>query len=218
MLTLRREFGQARRDGDTDRQRELQAEYALSQEEAGTAIGDGLGLAVKELTELDRRRDNPELSRIKSRVVILMTDGQNNTGALDPEQAGRMAATFGIKVYAIGVGSRGMAPLPRLDAFERVQLVPVPVDIDEDTMKQIARRTGGEYFRATDTDTLRQIYERIDELEKTRTEERRYWQSKDLATESVKLAGLRMPPLLVCAFALLAAEILLTNTWLRKIP
>jgi Ca-activated chloride channel family protein len=218
MLELEREFEKARQAGDATRQRELQAEYALMQEEAGTAIGDGLGLAVKQLAELDRRTDNPRLGRIKSRVVILMTDGQNNRGVLDPKQAGELAATFDIKVYTIGVGSRGTAPLPRIDPFGRLQLVPVSVDIDEDAMKQIAAATGGEYFRATDTDTLRKIYERIDKLEKTRTEEKRYWQSKDLATNVVRLAGVPLPPLLTLAFGLLAIEVLLVNTWLRKVP
>jgi Ca-activated chloride channel family protein len=218
MLELEHEFEKARQAGDATRQRELQAEYALMQEEAGTAIGDGLGLAVKQLAELDRRTDNPRLGRIKSRVVILMTDGQNNRGVLDPKQAGELAATFDIKVYTIGVGSRGTAPLPRIDPFGRLQLVPVSVDIDEDAMKQIAAATGGEYFRATDTDTLRKIYERIDKLEKTRTEEKRYWQSKDLATHAVRLAGLPLPPLLIVAFGLLTIEVLLVNTWLRKVP
>jgi Ca-activated chloride channel family protein len=214
---LQNEFLQAQREGDTNRQRELQAEYALLQEEGGTAIGDGLGLAVKELSELDRRRGEPA-AKVKSKVVVLMTDGQNNAGILDPKEAGKLAATFGIKAYCIGVGTRGMAPLPQLDPFGRVQLVPVPVDIDEYTMQAIADATGGKYFRATDTESLRNIYEEIDKLEKTKTEEKRYMQYKELATDSVRVGRWPSPPFLTVAGVLLALEMLLVNTWLRKVP
>ncbi len=208
----------ARAQGDANRQREIEAEFNLVQEEGGTAIGDGLGLAVKELSELDRRQAAGKPAAVKSRVVILITDGQNNAGILDPDQAGKLAASYGIKVYTIGVGVRGTAPLPQLDAFGRVQLIPTRVDIDEDTMKSIASATGGKYFRATDTDSLRKIYEEIDQLEKTKTEEKRYMQYKERATEPVRLGGWPLPSLLMAAGGLLAIEMMLVNTWLRKIP
>ncbi len=129
-----------------------------------------------------------------------------------------MAAAFGIKVYAIGVGTRGMAPMPSTDIFGRSAMRPMPVNIDEDTLREIATVTGGQYFRATDTKSLEDIYATIDELEKTEIEERRYMQFKELATASVDVGYLKLPPLLLIVVILILLEIVLSNTTFRRSP
>jgi Ca-activated chloride channel family protein len=120
-----------------------------------TAIGDGLATAVRRLEGVPG----------KGKVVILMTDGANNAGRIDPVSAAQAAQSLGIKVYTIGVGSRGQVPI---EHNGRTQLM--EVDIDEPLMTRVAETTGGQYFRATDTDTLRKIWATIDRLEKTRAE------------------------------------------------
>jgi Ca-activated chloride channel family protein len=133
--------------------------------EGGTAIGSGLATAVNRLKE----------SRAKSKVIILLTDGVNNTGFIDPKIASELAVEFGIKVYTIGLGSNGMASSPigiRPDGG--FQYGNVPVEIDEALLKEIAKITGGQYFRATSTTKLNEIYDEINKLEKTDIEEFRY--------------------------------------------
>lgn len=134
------------------------------QSEDGTALGDGLGLAVERL-----RR-----SKAKSRIAILLTDGVNNAGVIAPNKAADLAAEFDIKVYCVGAGTNGIAPVPSVDMFGRTRLVGQQVNIDEDTLKQVASKTGGEYFRAEDREQLTDIYAAIDALEKTEVTETRY--------------------------------------------
>lgn len=129
----------------------------------GTALGDGLATAVGRLKE----------SAGKSKVIILLTDGVNNTGSVDPITAGELARTFNIRVYTIGIGTMGSAPYPVQTPFG-LQYQNVPVEIDEPVLKKIAELTGGKYFRATDNQKLRAIYQEIDQLEKTRVEIREY--------------------------------------------
>jgi Ca-activated chloride channel homolog len=128
--------------------------------EDGTAIGMGLATAVDRLKE----------SKAKSRVVILMTDGVNNTGLIDPETGFELAKTYGIRVYTIGIGAIGYAPYPMRDAYGNIHMQNIEVQIDEPLMRRIATETGGEYFRATTNDKLKQVYEKIDKLEKTKIE------------------------------------------------
>jgi len=123
----------------------------------GTAIGDAIGLSVKKL------RERPE----GSRVLILVTDGENTEGSLPPRLAAEMAAHEGIRIYTIGVGSKGLVPF-----MENGKLTQVKMEIDEKLLTEIAQKTGGAYFRATDTDALEKIYERIDALEKTQADSR----------------------------------------------
>ena len=123
----------------------------------GTAIGEGLATAITRIKD----------SKAKSKVIILLTDGVNNIGAIAPQTAGEIAATFGIRVYTIGVGTRGMAPYPFQTPFG-IQYQNVEVQIDEPVLKQIAEDTGGKYFRATSTQQLKEIYADIDKLEKTK--------------------------------------------------
>jgi Ca-activated chloride channel homolog len=166
--------------------------------EDGTAIGSGLAAAVNRLREIQS----------KSKIVILMTDGQNNAGKVQPITAAEAAQTLGIKAYTIGVGTRGTAPVPRgVDFFGRKVYGQMPVDIDEKTLKEISDKTGAEYYRADSTDTLRRIYERIDQLEKTEVEVKKYVHIKELFHWLV-LPGL--------GFLLL--EVLLGNTVWRKLP
>ncbi|MBQ0155524.1 MAG: VWA domain-containing protein [Bacteroidales bacterium] len=129
----------------------------------GTAIGLGLASAVNRLKD----------SQAKSKVIILLTDGSNNTGEIDPTMASELAKSFGIRVYTIGVGTKGMAPYPFQTAFG-VQRQMVPVDIDEGTLKSISANTDGKYFRATDNKSLKAIYEEIDQLEKTKISVQEY--------------------------------------------
>ncbi|PYL01807.1 MAG: hypothetical protein DME19_00450 [Verrucomicrobia bacterium] len=114
----------------------------------GTAIGSALTTALNRLREI----------KSKSKIVILMTDGQNNAGKVPPLTAAEAAETLAVKVYTVGVGTRGMAPIPYLDPFGRKQYAQQPVDIDEATLQQISGRTGGKYYRADKTETLRSIY------------------------------------------------------------
>ncbi len=136
----------------------------------GTAIGMGIATAVNRLKE----------SEAKSKVIILLTDGQNNAGKIDPVTAADLARTFGIKIYTIGVGTEGMAPYPVTSPIFGNRYQQVEVNIDEEMLTRIAQMTGGEYFRATDTQALKEIYERIDELETTEIEEIIYTDYKDL--------------------------------------
>lgn len=194
-----------------------QVQIAESRSEDGTAIGDAIALGVERMRELDRRREADRAAQIKSKVLVLLTDGEQTTGDLTPEQGAELAKALGVKVYTIGVGTEGTAPMPQM-VFGQKRMVPVPVGIDEATLKQVARITGGEYFRAKDTESLRRIYARIDELERTETQEKRYLQHVELATTPVTLGGWRCPPILLVVIALLALEVLLANTRFRRIP
>jgi Ca-activated chloride channel family protein len=138
--------------------------------EDGTAIGMGLATAINRLKD----------SKAKSKVIILLTDGQNNAGEIDPVTAADMAATYGIKIYTIGAGSRGTAPYPVNDPIFGKRYQNIKVDIDEKMLTKIANITGGEYFRATDTQSLKQIYNRIDKMEKTKIDEKIFTDYKDL--------------------------------------
>lgn len=126
--------------------------------EDGTAIGNGLATAVARMKDSDA----------KSRVIILLTDGVNNTGEIAPATAAEIAKTYGIRVYTIGIGTRGEAPYPVMTAWG-VELRKMPVEIDEDLLKNIAESTGGRYFRATDNTKLAEIYSEINQMEKVRT-------------------------------------------------
>ncbi|KGO02724.1 aerotolerance regulator BatA [Porphyromonas gulae] len=162
----------------------------------GTAIGMGLATAVNRLKD----------SKAKSRVVILLTDGSNNMGDITPRMAADIAKTFGIRVYTVGVGTRGEAPFPIQTEFG-VRIQNVPVDIDEPTLDGIAKVSGGKYFRAVDNKTLDEIYKEIDKLEKTR-----------LMTKSFKAYEEKYFVYALIAFLLLLTEFLLRNTLLRSNP
>ncbi len=165
--------------------------------EDGTAIGMGLATAVNRIKD----------SRAKSKVVILLTDGVNNRGDVGPVTAAEIAASFGIRVYTIGVGTHGTAPVPVQDAFGRIVTRSMPVEIDEDVLKKIAETTDGTYFRATDNHKLREIYQQIDQLEKTRMDVKQFSNKKE-----------EYFPFLMAAMLILLFEIMLRYTIFRTIP
>ena len=168
-------------------------EYGMIED--GTAIGLGLANAV------NRMKD----SKTKSKVVILLTDGSNNRGDIDPQTAAEIAKTFGIRVYTVGVGSYGQTRVPVNTPMGR-QYVTMDSEFDEGTLRRIAETTGGQYFRATDNGSLKSIYEQIDQLEKTKLRVREY--SKH--TEN-------FAPFLFAALACLLLEIIIRYFVLRTI-
>lgn len=164
--------------------------------EDGTAIGTAIANGVNRLKD----------SEAKSKVIILLTDGVNNSGEIDPITAAQIAKKFGIRIYTVGVGSEGEAPYPFQTPFgKRYQMV--PVEIDENTLNTVAETTGGKYFRATDNKKLEQIYEIIDKLEKTRVEITSYRKAKELFYGWMG-AGL----------FIILLELILSKTYLRKLP
>ena len=165
--------------------------------EDGTAIGNGLATAINRLRESDA----------KSKVIILLTDGVNNRGEIAPVMAAEIAKEQGIRVYTIGVGSRGTAPTPAIDMFGNMTFVQAKVEIDEKTLQEIADATGGRYFRATDNEKLRAIYDEINRLEKSKVE------VADFTTYTEEY--LRW---VLAALALLAAEFLIRTLILKRIP
>lgn len=165
--------------------------------EDGTAIGMGLATAVNRLRE----------SEAKSKVIILLTDGVNNAGQVAPLTAAEIAAEYGIRVYTIGVGKRGYAPYPYYDAWGNVRYHQQKVEIDEKTLTDIAAKTGGEYFRATDKKALRGVYDRINELEKSRIETDNYTKYHE-----------HFAAWLLAAIALVLAEFAVRRLWLNKLP
>jgi Ca-activated chloride channel family protein len=162
----------------------------------GTAIGLGLANAVSRIKD----------SQAISKVIILLTDGSNNRGEIAPVTAAEIAKTFGVRVYTIGVGTKGEAPYPFPTAFG-TQIRNIPVDIDEPTLKQIASTTGGQYFRATDNASLKEIYAEIDQLEKTKISVQEYSKKQE-----------EYKPVAIAIFILLLLEMLLRYTLFRKIP
>jgi Ca-activated chloride channel family protein len=168
-----------------------------TKEEDGTAIGSALTAALNRLREL----------KSKSKIVILMTDGQNNAGKVPPLTAAEAAEKLGVKVYAIGVGTRGWARIPFVDPFGRKGYAQQQVNIDEDTLQRIAARTGGRYFRADKTETLQAIYDEIDQMEKTEVEVKKYQHYREL-----------FPWVVLPGVALLLLELILANTVWRTLP
>lgn len=164
--------------------------------EDGTAIGLGLATSVNRLKD----------SESDSRVVILLTDGTNNSGQIAPLTAADLARSYGIRVYTVGVGTTGMAPTP-VNTPYGIRMQNMPVDIDEKTLTEIAAMTGGQYFRAQDTEGLRQVYDEIDEMEKYLISVQNVTRRKELFL-----------PFALVALGLILMELLLRRTWLRSVP
>ena len=166
-------------------------------EQNSTAIGDGLGTAINRLRDL----------KAKSKIVILMTDGQNNSGKLDPLLAAEAASAMKVKVYTVGIGEHGTAPMPVFMNGQKVGYQNVPVDVDEATLQKIADKTGGKYYRADNAEKFRQIYAEIDKLEKTDATVKKYTQFDEL-----------FPWFVAGGLALLLLELGLGQTILRRLP
>lgn len=158
------------------------SEIKWGQLEGGTAIGMGLGSAVNRLKE----------SKAKSKVIILLTDGVNNSGFVDPKTAAELAKELEIKVYTIGIGTNGMAPFPwaKDPRTGKLSFRNQQVEIDEDLLKHIATETNGKYFRATNNNKLKAIYDEIDKLEKTKIEEFKYYNYTENYRFLILLAGI----------------------------
>lgn len=166
--------------------------------EDGTAIGDGLTTSINRLKDLEA----------KSRIVIMITDGEETVNDIPPLTAAEIAKTYDIKVYTIGAGTRGNAPYPQqAGPFGTIRYVQKPVTIDEDTLKSIASLTSGKYYRANNAEKFFEIYDEIDSLEKSETEVKIYSRYQELFIYFV-----------ACGLVFLAMEILLANTLLRTIP
>ncbi len=196
-----------------------QARVSPVEEDRATAIGDALALAVERMNSIDEQAFSTAERTIKGKVIVLLTDGESNAGEIDPLTAARMGAALGLKVHTIAAGTdSGAVPVTVTDPFGRTMKQLMPVSVDEDTLKQIAGITGGQFFRATDTSTLRGVYEQIDTLERTKIQERRYSDYRELAVEGLRLGGFNVPPLLSVVMVLLVAETLLANTRFRTLP
>jgi Ca-activated chloride channel family protein len=163
--------------------------------EDGTAIGNGLATAVNRIKDSDA----------KSKVIILLTDGVNNRGEIAPATAAEIAKTYGIRVYTIGVGTKGLAPYPVQTPFG-LQYQNMPVEIDEDILKEISQLTGGMYFRATDNDKLIQVYKEIDKLEKSKIDVRQFSRKDEKY----------LTPAII-AFFLVVLEVLLRSTLMKNL-
>ncbi len=165
--------------------------------EDGTAIGSAIASGTRRLKDRES----------KSRILIVLTDGENNSGKVSPLTAAQAAAALGVKVYTIGAGTRGTAPYPFQDQFGRVHYQRIRVNIDEDTLRKIAEMTGGVYFRATGSKSLEEIYREIDKLEKTEIEVSLYREYKELFNW-----------FLTSGFALLGLSMTLEQTLWRRLP
>lgn len=163
----------------------------------GTAIGNGLATAINRLRE----------SSAKSKVVVLVTDGVNNRGQMSPRMSADIARDLGIKVYTIGVGRRGQAPMPVMDPFGNVMMAMVDVEIDEAVLRETAKITGGKYFRAENVDALTKIYEEIDQMEKSKVQVTDY-----ISYEELFLGWM------LWGLLLLATELLLSHVVLNRLP
>ncbi len=161
-----------------------------------TAIGSAIGISIKRLKDL----------KSKSKVIILLTDGRNNAGSLSPAQAAEISKIYGIKIYTIGVGTRGKAPF-LVDSIFGKQYIYQNVEIDEKTLQKIAQKTGAKYFRATDRESLKNLYKQIDSLEKTEVKILDRSEYREL-----------FPYFLIPSLIFILAEILLSHTLLRRIP
>jgi Ca-activated chloride channel family protein len=165
--------------------------------EDATAIGSALASSSNRL----------RTSKTKSKIIILLTDGVNNAGTISPQVAAEAARALGIKVYTIGVGSKGLVPYPFKDMYGRIVYQNIPIEIDEEMLKKIASITNGKYYHATDTETLRKIYDDINRLEKSAIEHFGYREYSEL-----------FYIFLIPALLILMVEILLANTVFMKVP
>jgi Ca-activated chloride channel family protein len=182
---------------ETDRFGRPLVDQETLQEESATAIGDGLATAVDRLKDL----------KSKSKVIILMSDGSQNYGQLSPDEGAELAKSFGIKVYSIGIGQAGVVMQEVEDFFFGKRQVPVKSDLDEATLREVAEKTGGKYWNAATTDVLRQVYQEIDGLERSRIESSRFYRYDE------RFQWAALP-----ALALLVLEVLLAQTVFRRVP
>lgn len=173
----------------------LRVELGMIQD--GTAIGSAIASSIARLKDSDA----------KSKVIILLTDGVNNSGKMNPVEAAHIAEAYGIKIYTIGTGTKGPVPFPSRDPWGRKIYQRAVIELDEAMLNEVAKVTGGKYFRATDTDSLRRIYEEIDDLEKVKITEYGYREYKELFSY-----------FLIAALIVLSTESVLANTIFLRLP
>jgi Ca-activated chloride channel family protein len=178
-------------------QQNLERVSVASAADDGTAIGSAIAACVNRL----------RLTPAKSKVVILLTDGVNNTGKISPLAAAEAAKAMGVKIYTIGVGVRGYAPIPIRDAAGHIQVINAKVDVDEKTLQAVADETGGNFYRATDTDSLQKIYEQINRFEKTAQTVQKFERTEEL-----------YPWAIIPSLAILGLSLILQQTLLRRLP
>ena len=178
-------------------QQNLERVSTAAADDDGTAIGSAIAAAVNRL----------RTTTAKSKIVILLTDGMNNTGKIAPLAAAEAARALGVKIYTIGVGVRGMAPIPVRDEAGNVHLIMDKVDVDEKTLQTIAQETGGTFYRATDTDSLEKIYEQINRLETTARTVQKFEHQDELYSWA-----------LIPSVAILCFGLLLQHTRFRRLP
>jgi Ca-activated chloride channel homolog len=170
---------------------------AVGAADDGTAIGSAIAAGVNRL----------RLTAAKSKVIILLTDGVSNTGKISPLAAAEAANAMGVKIYTIGVGVRGYAPIPVRDAAGNIRVISAKVDVDEKTLQAVAQETGGKFYRATDTDSLQKIYEEINRFEKTAQTVQKFERTEEL-----------YPWALIPSLAILGLSLTLQQTRLRRLP
>jgi Ca-activated chloride channel family protein len=161
-----------------------------------TSIGSGIAIATKRLTDIPA----------PSKIIILLTDGRNNAGRISPEVATDVASSLGVRMYTIGAGTHGKAPF-KVDTLFGPKIVYREVDMDEEALRTIAQKTGGQYFRATDSESLAKIYQQIDAMEKSEVDVKEYREYREL-----------YPTFLLPACLLLLGNIILSHTVLRRFP
>lgn len=182
---------------DLDWAKEMMRRLEVGITEDSTSIGYAIAAS------LNRLRD----STSKSKIVILLTDGRNNAGDISPQTAAEMAISLGVKIYTIGAGSKGLVPYPFSSPSGATQYRNIRIDLDEETLIQIAKKTGGKYFRATDAESLKDIYREINALEKTTTKGEKFAEYEEVFSK-----------FLIIALCVLLLEVILKNTFLRTIP
>lgn len=187
-----------------------------NQMENSTAIGDALMLAIERIRNIKRRFEGNAAFKINSQVVVLLTDGEQNAGEFLPEQAAEVAASLGVKIYAIGAAPEFQTR--QFGFFSQQQQIQVPIPFNEESLKKVAEMTGGKFWRAKDTSSLAEIYTEIDRLERSAIDETKFYQYEELAYRGLHLPWGRLPPVLVVVLVLLAVEVVLANTRFRKIP
>src|SRR5262249_41055999 len=204
------EFRRKQMNGASESElRELVSQFKLLAEEDGTAIGDAIGLGLERLDQATKGHATSGKQPIKSRVMILMTDGKQTVpDSLDPVEAARIAKPLGIRIHTILVGRENNVPVQRLNPITgEPEYIAANFEVDEEVLKQVAEETGGKYFRAADTDSLRNMYREIDKLERTKTDEKRYMQYTE-----------KSGSWLWAEFMCPAAERIIAKSQLLKIP
>lgn len=182
-------------------------------DEDGTAIGDALLLAIERTREMQRRFEDDDNFKITSRAIILLTDGDQNRGKYEPAEAAEAAAAVGVKIYTIGAAPDFQNRQMGFFGTRRV-----PVEVNEEELQKVAELTGGKYFRARDAESLKAIYAEIDKMERSKIDKESYFRYEELAYRWAELGPVKLPPPLLVALLLLALEIVLANTRLRRIP